>query len=235
MENLGYLVQEEDAPRTSAYYAERRMRERSWSEGVSRGYLFAKRISDIALSFAAILVLLVPMGIISLLVFLQDFHNPIFKQLRVTKNGRFFYMYKFRTMCVDAEAKLDALKKQNEADGPVFKMKDDPRITKIGKFLRQTSLDELPQFFNVLGGSMSLVGPRPPIPREVEQYTPYQKHRLDVKGGLTCYWQCSGRSDIKFEQWVELDLKYIRERSCKTDLKILLSTVGAVLRRDGAR
>ena len=100
--------------------------------------------------------------------------------------------------------------------------------------LRKTSLDELPQFFNVLNGSMSLVGPRPPLPKEVEQYTPYQMHRLDVKGGITCYWQCSGRSNIMFDEWVELDLKYIRDRSISTDAKILAKTVGAVLRRDGA-
>ena len=137
-------------------------------------------------------------------------------------------------MCVDAEQKLDALKQRNEADGPVFKMKDDPRVTKLGKFLRKMSLDELPQFLNVLGGSMSLVGPRPPIPREVEQYTPYQNHRLDVKGGLTCYWQCSGRSNIMFDEWVELDLRYIREQSLKTDVKILWKTARAVLQGDGA-
>ena len=146
----------------------------------------------------------------------------------------FFTMYKFRTMCVNAEQKLEELRAQNEADGPVFKMKKDPRVTPIGRFLRKTSLDELPQFFNVLNGSMSLVGPRPPLPKEVEKYTPYQMHRLDAKGGITCYWQCSGRSNIMFDEWVELDLKYIRDRSFATDAKILFRTVGAVLRRDGA-
>lgn len=152
----------------------------------------------------------------------------------MTKDGRFFTMYKFRTMCVNAEQKLEELRAQNEADGPVFKMKKDPRVTPIGRFLRKTSLDELPQFFNVLNGSMSLVGPRPPLPKEVEKYTPYQMHRLDAKGGITCYWQCSGRSNIMFDEWVELDLKYIRDRSFATDAKILFRTVGAVLRRDGA-
>ena len=157
-----------------------------------------------------------------------------FRQERIGYLGQPFWMYKFRTMCVDAEQKLDALKQRNEADGPVFKMKDDPRVTKLGKILRKMSLDELPQFLNVLGGSMSLVGPRPPIPREVEQYTPYQNHRLDVKGGLTCYWQCSGRSNIMFDEWVELDLRYIREQSLKTDVKILWKTARAVLQGDGA-
>lgn len=222
MENLGYLSREEDLPHAVSYGERHRFRARS-SERMrpSRGYYFAKRCMDIIGSLCALAVLAVPMLVIALLIFLQDFHNPFFRQVRVTKDGRYFYMYKFRTMCVDAEQKLDALKQRNEADGPVFKMKDDPRVTKLGKFLRKMSLDELPQFLNVLGGSMSLVGPRPPIPREVEQYTPYQNHRLDVKGGLTCYWQCSGRSNIMFDEWVELDLRYIREQSLKTDVKIL--------------
>ena len=235
MENLGYLSREEDLPHAVSYGERHRFRARS-SERMrpSRGYYFAKRCMGIIGSLCALAVLAVPMLVIALLIFLQDFHNPFFRQVRVTKDGRYFYMYKFRTMCVDAEQKLDALKQRNEADGPVFKMKDDPRVTKLGKFLRKMSLDELPQFLNVLGGSMSLVGPRPPIPREVEQYTPYQNHRLDVKGGLTCYWQCSGRSNIMFDEWVELDLRYIREQSLKTDVKILWKTARAVLQGDGA-
>jgi len=128
----------------------------------------------------------------------------------------------------------DELCSQNEADGPVFKMKNDPRVMKIGRFLRRASLDEIPQFFNVLNGTMSFVGPRPPLPQEMESYTPYQLHRLDVKGGITCYWQCSGRSNIMFDTWVELDLKYIRECSAWVDFKILLRTVVAILKRDGA-
>lgn len=204
------------------------------AQSVSWGYAFVKRCMDVIGSLFAIALASVPMLVIALAIFLHDHHTPFFCQERVTENGRHFKMYKFRTMCVDAEQKLEQLKQQNEADGPVFKMKNDPRITKIGKFLRKTSLDELPQFFNVLGGSMSLVGPRPPLPREVEQYTPYQQKRLSTKGGITCYWQCSGRSNIMFDEWVELDLKYIRERSVTTDVKILLKTVSAVLRRDGA-
>lgn len=234
MENLGYLLQEEDMPQTAKRHTDRIRPDSLQLENVSRAYLFTKRLLDIVMSFCALLVLAVPMLLIAFLIFLQDFHNPLFKQVRVTKDGRFFTMYKFRTMCVDAEQKLEELRTQNEADGPVFKIKKDPRVTPIGRFLRKTSLDELPQFFNVLNGTMSLVGPRPPLPREVEQYTPYQMHRLDAKGGITCYWQCSGRSNIMFDEWVELDLKYIRDRSFSTDAKILVRTVSAVIRRDGA-
>lgn len=232
MENLGYLLQNEDIPQ-----ARKRQKEYDISlqiENVSKTYLTTKRLIDIVVSCFAIIVFAIPMLLICLGIFLQDFHSPIFKQIRVTKDGRFFTMYKFRTMCVNAEQQLQALRAVNEADGPVFKMKNDPRVTPFGRFLRRTSLDELPQFFNVLNGTMSLVGPRPPLPREVELYTPYQMHRLDVKGGITCYWQCSGRSNIMFDEWVELDLKYIRDRSISTDTKILMQTVGAVLRRDGA-
>ncbi len=174
------------------------------------------------------------MRLVSLVIFLEDGHNPIFKQTRVTKDNRYFTIYKFRTMYVDAEKRLDEIQHLNEADGPAFKIKNDPRITRVGRVLRKTSIDELPQLFNVLGGSMSLVGPRPPLPREVEQYTPYQMHRLDVKGGITCYWQCSGRSNIMFDDWVELDLRYIRERSIFVDIKIILRTFVAVIKRDGA-
>ncbi len=234
MENLGYLLQDDDIPQTVKQRTTKEKTDSLQLENVSKRYLFAKRVLDVVLAFAAVVILAVPMLLIALAIFLQDFHNPIFKQTRVTKDGRFFTMYKFRTMCVYAEQKLEELRAQNEADGPVFKIKKDPRVTPIGRFLRKTSLDELPQFFNVLNGSMSLVGPRPPLPKEVEQYTPYQMHRLDVKGGITCYWQCSGRSNIMFDEWVELDLKYIRDRSISTDAKILAKTVGAVLRRDGA-
>ncbi|WP_295218981.1 sugar transferase [Ruminococcus sp.] len=234
MENLGYLLQDEDMPQAVKRRSGTTRPGSLQLENVSKRYLFMKRCIDILLSIVAIVILAVPMLLIALLIFLQDFHSPLFKQVRVTKDGRFFTMYKFRTMCVDAEQKLEELRRQNEADGPVFKMKKDPRVTPIGRFLRKTSLDELPQFFNVLNGTMSLVGPRPPLPREVEMYTPYQMHRLDAKGGITCYWQCSGRSNIMFDEWVELDLKYIRDRSFSTDVKILGKTVIAVLRRDGA-
>ncbi len=137
-------------------------------------------------------------------------------------------------MCVDAEEKLSELRELNEADGPVFKIENDPRITRIGKFIRRTSMDELPQLVNILTGSMSFVGPRPPLPSEVAQYSSYQMHRLDVKSGLTCYWQCSGRSNIGFDEWVDLDIQYIKERSLTTDLKIILKTIKAVIKKDGA-
>ena len=221
MENLGYLLQDDDIPQAVKRRSVKEKSESVQLENVSKKYLFAKRAIDVILSFCAVAVLSVPMLLIALVVFLQDFHNPIFNQVR-------------DTMCVNAEQKLEELRSQNEADGPVFKMKKDPRVTPIGGFLRKTSLDELPQFFNVLNGSMSLVGPRPPLPKEVEKYTPYQMHRLDAKGGITCYWQCSGRSNIMFDEWVELDLKYIRDRSISTDAKILAKTAVAVLRRDGA-
>ncbi len=230
MENLGYYMPDDDVPQST----ERLHKVSVQTSSVSLRYLLAKRFMDFTLSLLAVALLSVPMLLIALLIFLQDFHSPIFKQERVTENGEHFTMYKFRTMCMDAEKKLAELKKQNEADGPVFKMKEDPRVTKIGRILRKTSMDELPQFFNVMCGSMSLVGPRPPLPQEVEQYTPHQMHRLDAKSGITCYWQCSGRSNIKFEKWVELDLQYIQDRSIRTDIKILFRTFVAVLRRDGA-
>ena len=154
-----------------------------------------------------------------------DSPGPVFfKQKRVGRGKRHFYILKFRTMRIDTPH-----------DMPTHLLHDPNQyITRMGHFLRKTSLDELPQFFNVLNGSMSLVGPRPPLPKEVEKYTPYQMHRLDAKGGITCYWQCSGRSNIMFDEWVELDLKYIRDRSISTDAKILAKTAVAVLRRDGA-
>ena len=134
-------------------------------------------------------------------------------------------MYKFRSMVHNAEELLKHLQEQNEQTGPAFKMTDDPRITKVGKFIRKTSLDELPQLFNVLKGDMSLVGPRPPIPREVEQYNSYQKQRLLVKPGLTCIWQVSGRNNIGFDEWVEMDLEYIKNRNLLLDIKLILKTV----------
>lgn len=198
-------------------------------------YDFFKRIFDIILSLAAIIVLSPVMLVVGLMVFLQDFHNPFFVQKRMTKDGQVFKMLKFRSMCIDAEDKLSDLMEQNEVDGPAFKMENDPRVTKVGSFIRKTSLDELPQLFNILSGSMSIVGPRPPIPSEVEEYTPYQMKRLSVKSGLTCYWQCSGRSNIGFDEWINMDLRYIRERSVFTDVKIILKTFKAVLMRDGAK
>lgn len=197
-------------------------------------YDVLKRIMDIICSLAALVVFSPLFLVIAVLIKKEDGGPVFFCQTRVTKDGRQFKMYKFRSMCMDAEAKLAALQARNEMDGPVFKMKDDPRITKIGKFIRATSIDELPQLLNILEGSMAVIGPRPPLPKEVAEYTEYQRHRLDVKGGLSCYWQCSGRSNIDFEHWVELDLKYIMERSIWTDIRIILKTIVAVLKREGA-
>ena len=198
-------------------------------------YEFFKRVFDIILSFIALIVLSPVFLIIALVIIIDDRSaSPIFTQKRCGKDGRVFNVYKFRTMCADAEKKLGELKEQNEMDGPVFKIKDDPRITRVGKFLRKTSLDELPQFFNIIKGDISFVGPRSPLPREVENYTDYSMQRLSVIGGLSCYWQISGRSQIDFSGMVELDYKYIKERGFLTDLKILLLTLPAVIRGDGA-
>ncbi|MCH3965048.1 MAG: sugar transferase [Clostridium sp.] len=159
----------------------------------------------------------------------------IFSQERVGKNGKLFKMYKFRSMVSGAEELLDKLKDKNEMTGPTFKMKEDPRVTKVGKFIRKTSLDELPQLFNVIRGEMSLVGPRPNLPREVVKFTGYQKMKLIVKPGLTCYWQVMGRSNIDFDEWMKLDIRYIEERSTFLDLKLVFKTFSVFLGDDGAR
>ena len=157
-----------------------------------------------------------------------------FRQERVGKNGRTFYMYKFRSMCVDAEEKLAELKVLNEKTGPVFKMRDDPRVTHVGKWLRKLSLDELPQFVNVLLGDMSVVGPRPALPVEAATYDAYQAQRLLVKPGLTCYWQAHRNRDaVTFDEWVDLDLLYIEKCSVWNDLKLVIQTVGVVLTAQG--
>lgn len=171
----------------------------------------------------------------ALLIVLDDPHGgPIFSQYRVGKNGRKFKLYKFRSMVVHAEDNLESLMQQNEMDGPVFKIKKDPRITRIGHFIRKTSIDELPQLFNILKGEMSIVGPRPSLPREVEKYTPYQMQRLLVTPGLTCYWQIQPqRNSLSFEEWVALDIQYIQDRSYWLDWKIIFKTVGAVLTCQG--
>ncbi len=200
-----------------------------------RGYLFAKRTFDIVVSFLALVVLFPFLLIFALAIVIDDPKgSPIFAQTRKGKNGKPFKLYKFRSMVVDAEKQLDDLLDKNEMTGPVFKIKDDPRITRVGKFYRRASIDELPQLWNVLKGDMSFVGPRPPLPREVDQYNEYQMQRLAVKPGLTCYWQIMPeRNDIQFDEWLELDLKYIRERSVLVDLKIFFKTIGAVLHMGG--
>lgn len=193
-------------------------------------YYIIKRIIDICGSLVGMILLSPVFLIVSILIKLEDPKGSIiFKQERNGKNGKVFYMYKFRSMVHNAEELLETLKSQNEMSGPVFKIKDDPRITKIGRIIRKTSIDELPQLFNVLKGDMSFVGPRPPIPREVAQYNEYQMQRLAVKPGITCIWQVSGRNNIDFDEWVELDLKYIRERSTFLDIKLILMTIPALI------
>ncbi len=198
-------------------------------------YDFFKRVFDLVASFIMI-VILSPLFIVLALLVMTDGGPPIYTQIRVGKNGRHFRMYKFRSMLVDADTKreLARVRSLNEMDGPAFKSKNDPRITPVGRFLRKTSLDELPQLFNILIGNMSFVGPRPPLVSEVKKYKPYQENRLLVKQGLTCYWQVSGRNEILFKEWVRLDLQYIMDRSLWTDFKILLKTIPAVFSGKGA-
>ena len=198
-------------------------------------YLILKRTMDIVGASVGLILASPIMLIVAILIKLEDPKGPIF--FSQVRNGAYpttFKMYKFRSMYIDAEERLQELMHLNEQSGPAFKIKDDPRITKVGNFIRKTSLDELPQLFNVLKGDMSLVVPRPAIPREVEQYTTYQKQRLFVKPGLTCIWQVSGRNNIEFDQWVELDIEYIKTRSLWLDIKLILLTIPALLGDENA-
>ena len=198
-------------------------------------YEFFKRFFDVLLCAFALVVLSPLFLIVAIAIKLEDGGKVFYSQVRLTKNGKKFNMYKFRSMCPDADQKLDTLMQQNEMEGPAFKMKDDPRVTKIGRFIRKTSIDELPQLVNVIRGDMSIVGPRPPLVREVAEYTPYHMHRLDVKTGLACYRECYGRSNIhNFDEWVASDLKYIRERGVWADIKVILLTIKVVLTGEGA-
>lgn len=197
-------------------------------------YFRRKRILDVLGSGLLLLVLMPVIAAIVLAVKLTSPGPILYKSNRVGLCGRVFKFLKFRSMYVDADQRLAELQAQNEKDGPIFKMKNDPRITPVGRFLRKYSLDELPQLINVFVGEMSLVGPRPPIPREVEQYDPACLERLRVKPGITCFWQVMGRSNLTFQEWMELDRKYLREMSIWTDLKILVKTPLAVLKGDGA-
>ncbi|EMT45980.1 sugar transferase [Anoxybacillus flavithermus] len=191
-----------------------------------KSYLIAKRTMDIIGAMIGLISLSWLFLIVAVLIKLEDPKGPVFfKQIRVGKDGKQFYMYKFRSMVTDAEERLKELLKYNEVSGAMFKMKNDPRVTKIGKFIRKTSIDELPQLWNVLKGDMSLVGPRPPLPREVTQYTEYDKQRLLVIPGCTGLWQVSARNSVGFKEMVELDLNYIRNRSILFDLKIIVKTI----------
>ena len=204
-----------------------------------RNYWAIRRTQDILLSVLAILVLWPVMLIVALAVWIDSpGASPIFAQDRVGRDGKVFRFYKFRSMIPNAEDKLKDLLDQNEMEGPAFKIKDDPRITRVGRFIRKTSLDELPQLWNILQGDMSIVGPRPPLPREVAEYGEYENQRLLVTPGLTCYWQIQPRrNQLSFDEWVALDVKYI-EDSCEkgrflVDCKILFGTFGAVLGMNG--
>lgn len=198
-------------------------------------YNFFKRGFDIFCSSIGLIILLVPLLIISLIIVIDSpGASPIYSQKRIGKNGKSFNFYKFRSMVPNAESMLDSLLSQNEMDGPVFKIKKDPRITRVGRFIRRTGLDELPQLWNVFIGDMSLVGPRPPLPREVEMYDEYQFQRLLIIPGITCYWQVQPeRNSLSFDEWVALDLKYIEERNFFKDILILFKTVFAVFGQEG--
>ncbi len=197
-------------------------------------YFAGKRFFDVVFSLLALIVLAPVMGIVAVAIKMDSKGPVIFKQKRVGKDGKEFMFYKFRSMELDAESRLEELKELNEMDAVAFKIKNDPRITRVGKVIRKTSIDELPQLVNILKGEMSFIGPRPPLPGEVAQYSWYQRQRLMVKGGLSCYWQIGGRSNVGFDEWVELDLKYMREMSFWVDLKIAVKTIGTVVRMTGA-
>lgn len=192
-------------------------------------YEISKRGIDIVGSLAGI-TLLSPLYLVVAIWIKLDSKGPIiFSQERVGLNGKRFNMYKFRSMVINAEELKEKLAKQNERKGPMFKIKEDPRVTKIGKFIRKTSIDELPQLINILKGEMSIVGPRPSLPKEVEQFEDWMMTRLEVKPGLTCFWQVQGRDDIPFEEWMELDVKYVRERNLLLDIKLILKTFTVLL------
>ena len=199
------------------------------------GYRFIKRFFDVVASSVAVVILSPVFLIIAIAIKINDPAGPVFyTQTRVGKDGKPFKMFKFRSMVTNADELLERLRDQNEVEGAMFKMKDDPRITKVGKFIRKYSLDELPQLLNVVGGSMSIVGPRPPLPFEVEEYTDYDRQRLMVKPGATGMWQVGGRNALSFDQMVELDLTYINERSIWLDLKIMFETVKVMIKPNAA-
>ena len=196
---------------------------------------FFRRGQDILIALLGLGLLWPVMLAAAALLWLEEPHaSPIFAQTRVGRDGREFTMYKFRSMHPGAEAGLDALLCRNETDGPVFKIRRDPRITRVGRFIRRTSLDELPQFWNVLKGDMTIVGPRPALPEEVAQYNRYHKLRQLITPGLTCYWQIQpNRDDISFDDWIALDIQYIRDRNFLLDLKLILLTVKAMFCSQG--
>ena len=197
-------------------------------------YHSIKRVFDFIAAICGVIILSPVMLVIAILIKAED-HGPVFyKQVRVGKNGKKFKMYKFRSMFVNADQMLAKLKEQNDVDGPMFKMKDDPRVTKIGHFIRKHSLDELPQFLNVLKGDMSLVGPRPPLPSEVAEYSDYDKQRLYVTPGCTGLWQATERNEVGFSEMVQLDIQYIQRASFMFDLWIIWKTVEIIIKPNGS-
>lgn len=198
-------------------------------------YKFLKRLLDILGSVIGLVVLTPLFLAVAIAIKTEQKNGPIFfSQVRIGKNGQEFKMYKFRSMCVDAEVKLKELLRHNEIEGAMFKIKNDPRVTKTGRFIRKTSIDELPQLLNVLKGDMSLVGPRPPLGREVKEYSTYDKQRLLIKPGCTGIWQISGRNNIGFDEMVKMDIKYISNLSIINDIKIIFKTVMIMIKPDGA-
>lgn len=194
-------------------------------QNADKVYLFMKRMLDLLGSFIGLIILCPLFAVIGLLIKIEAPQGSVFfRQVRVGQNGKEFHMYKFRSMVANAEDLLEQLIDQNEVNGNMFKMKNDPRITRIGKFIRKTSLDEAPQLWNVFRGEMSLVGPRPALPREVKNYTSYDRQRLQMIPGCTGLWQVSGRNSVGFEEMVELDLTYARERKMMVDIKIIFRT-----------
>lgn len=197
-------------------------------------YHSIKRIFDFMAAICGVIILSPVMLVIAILIKVED-HGPVFyKQVRVGKNGKKFKMYKFRSMFVNADKMLSKLKEQNDVEGPMFKMKDDPRITKVGHFIRKHSLDELPQFLNVIKGDMSLVGPRPPLPSEVAEYSDYDKQRLYVTPGCTGVWQATERNEVGFSEMVQLDIQYIQRASFMFDLWIIWKTVEIIIKPNGS-
>lgn len=188
-------------------------------------YKFIKRTIDILGSITGLLVLSPILLIVMAAIKIESKGPIVFSQVRVGYKGRKFKMYKFRSMVQNAEELKKKLESQNEMDGPMFKMKNDPRVTNVGRIIRKTSLDEIPQLINVLKGDMSLVGPRPSLENEVKEFDDWMLKRLDVKPGLTCYWQVSGRNDIDFQDWMKLDIKYVEEQSVLVDIKLILKTI----------
>jgi lipopolysaccharide/colanic/teichoic acid biosynthesis glycosyltransferase len=220
-------------PAVRSSEAKRERRGADAAVGGRLGYESAKRVMDV-LGAGMGMVLLGPLALLLAILVKLDGGPVIFRQERLGKDGKPFALFKFRSMREDAPQRREDLDAENECEGPVFKIRRDPRITRVGAFLRRSSLDELPQLWNILRGEMSLVGPRPPLPTEVACYEPWQRERLAVKPGLTCIWQVSGRSNIPFEEWVRMDIEYIRRRNIWLDLRLLLLTIPAVITGRGA-